>query len=115
MPAPLSVIAAARRSNVPAENIRRAIERAGAKGAVAPAASLFEAYAAGGCSLVISVLSDNQNRAVAEVKNVVNNKFGKGGAKMAEPGSVTYLYERRGRVAMPAGGGWDEDGMLEAA
>ena len=63
-----SVITAAKKADVPADNIKRAIERASAKGTAAPKESTFEAYAAGGVSFVINVLTDNDNRAVAEVK-----------------------------------------------
>ena len=95
------VINAAKKSSVPAYNIKRAIERASSMDAVSPKDSLFECYAAGGCSLVISVLTDNPNRAVAEIKNVVNNKFNRIGAKMAESGSVTYLYDRVAKITFP--------------
>ena len=59
-------------------------------------------YASGGASLIISVLTDNPNRAAAEVKNAVN-KASKNSAKMAESGSVTYLYERKGRMEFEKG------------
>jgi len=51
---------------------------------------------------MIGVLTDNPNRAAAEVKNAVN-KAGKGKAKMAEQGSVSYLYERKGRIVITKG------------
>jgi YebC/PmpR family DNA-binding regulatory protein len=90
-------IASARRANVPADNIKRAIERASGKDCKEPTPSLYECYAASGVSMIVSCLTDNQNRAVAEVRNVVNNKFGKS-AKMAEAGSVLYMYDFVGRV-----------------
>ena len=63
--------------------------------------------------MIISVLTDNPNRAAAEVKNAVN-KSSKGNAKMAESGSVTYLYERKGRLEFPAGV-IDEEKVLDVA
>ena len=62
-------------------------------------------------SFMISVLTDNPNRASAEVKNAVN-KAGRGKAKMAESGSVSYLYERKGRIVLGKGE-VDEEKVLD--
>ena len=70
---------------------------------------VFEAYGFGGASFVISVLTDNDNRANADVRSTVNKRDG----KMAEQGSVLFMYDRRGVVTVT--GEVDEEALLEAA
>ena len=69
----------------------------------------FEAYGLGGASFVISVLTDNDNRANADIRSTVNKRDG----KMAEQGSVLFMYDRRGAVTVK--GEVDEEALLEAA
>jgi len=88
------VIRQAKASNVPADNITRAIKRASEVNTADFAESTFEAYGFGGASLVINVLSDNSNRASADVKNAIRKK----GGKVAESGSVLFMYDRKGKV-----------------
>jgi len=73
------------------------------------AESTFEAYGFGGASMIINVLSDNANRATADVKSTV----GKRNAKMAEQGSVLFMYDRRGIVEV--GAKLDEEALMNAA
>lgn len=103
------VIKQAKANSVPVDNITRAMKRAteGSQGDFKE--STFEAYGFGGCSMIINVLSDNNNRAVSDVKQAVNRREG----KIAEPGSVMFLYDRKGRVDVPAE--LDEESLLEAA
>lgn len=70
---------------------------------------IFEAYGFGGASFVISVLTDNDNRANSDVRSTVNKREG----KMAEQGSVLFMYDRRGVVTVK--GEIDEEALLEAA
>lgn len=79
------------------QNISRAIKRAteGISGDFSE--STFEAYGHGGASFVINVLSDNANRASADVKSTVNRR----NAKIAEQGSVLFMYDRKGKVEVP--------------
>ena len=70
---------------------------------------IFEAYGHGGASFVISVLTDNDNRANADIRSTVNKRDG----KMAEQGSVLFMYDRRGAVTVK--GEVDEEALLEAA
>lgn len=104
------VIKQAKANSVPVDNINRAIKRAseGSQGDFKE--STFEAYGFGGCSMIINVLSDNNNRAISDVKQAVNKREG----KIAESGSVMFLYDRRGRVDVPTGD-VDEEKLLEAA
>ena len=65
----------------------------------------------GGASMVINVLTDNDNRANADVRSTV----GKNGGKMAEQGSVLFMYDRKGKLEVPGGNDVDEEALLEAA
>ncbi|MBI2623312.1 MAG: YebC/PmpR family DNA-binding transcriptional regulator [Candidatus Liptonbacteria bacterium] len=87
----------ARAENVPAANITRAIGRAHEDGSTMEEL-LFEAYGPGGAALLIEVTSDNKNRAVAEVKNILHES----GGKWAEPGSVRWAFEDKGAGAWSA-------------
>jgi len=104
------VIKQAKANNVPVENISRAIKKATEGNAGDFKESTFEAYGLGGCSMVINVLSDNNNRATADVKSAVNKRNG----KIAESGSVLFLYDRKGVVEVPVAE-LDEEALLEAA
>lgn len=84
-----SAIDKAKSLNVPSDNIARAIKRAMEPGA-AIEDLLFEAYGPGGVAILILAASDNSNRAVAEVKNILN----KTGGKWAESGSVLWGFEK---------------------
>jgi len=83
-----TMIEKARSHNVPAANIERAITRAREAGE-AMEVLLFEAYGPGGIALLIEATTDNKNRTVAEVKNVLGDHAG----KWAEPGSVRWAFE----------------------
>lgn len=103
------VIKAAKANSVPVENINRAIKRASETDTANFAESTFEAYGFGGASLVINCLSDNANRCTADVKSTVNKR----GGKIAEQGSVLFMYDRKGRVEIPSV--VDEEELLMAA
>lgn len=103
------VIKAAKANSVPVDNINRAIKRATETDTANFSESTFEAYGFGGASLVINVLSDNANRATADVKSTVNKR----GGKIAEMGSVLFMYDRKGRIEVPAV--IDEEELLMAA
>jgi len=104
-----AVIKAAKANNVPADNIARAIKRATEANTQDFSESTFEAYGYGGASFIIHVLSDNPNRCTADVKSTVNKRNG----KMAEQGSVVFMYDRKGRVEVL--GEVDEEQLMEAA
>lgn len=93
----------------PKKNINRAIKRATEGNAGDFSESTFEAYGFGGASFVINVLSDNANRANADVKSTVNKR----NAKIAESGSVLFMYDRKGKVEVPVA--LDEEVLLDAA
>jgi YebC/PmpR family DNA-binding regulatory protein len=70
---------------------------------------MYEGYAPGGVALMIDVLTDNRNRTGAEIRNI----FSKLGGSMAEPGAVSWQFERRGVIV--TGDGIDEDEIMLAA
>lgn len=102
------VIKEAKSNSVPQDNIQRAIKRASETDSANFSASTFEAYGQGGASMIINVLSDNPNRANADVRNAVNKNNG----KMAETGSVLFMYDRKGKVTID--GVPDEEELLNA-
>ena len=95
-----SLMAQAKAVNMPNDNIDRAIK----KGTGELAADIleeitYEGYAAGGVGIVAKVLTDNKNRAAAEVRNV----FKKHNSDFATPGSVSRNFERKGTILIPIG------------
>jgi len=83
------------KSGVPKENIERAIKRGSGEisgGEIYE--TLYEAYAPGGVALIIKILTDNKNRALSELKSLLSRSEG----KIAEAGSVKYLFEEKGII-----------------
>ena len=107
----------AKKSSVPNTNIDNAVKRG--SGATAGGADwetiVYEGYAPGGVALYIECLTDNRNRAAAEVRTALTRN----GGQLADPGSVAYVFDRKGVVMVPkeqetgAGSALDEDSLLE--
>jgi len=104
------VIKQAKANNVPVDNINRAIKRASEASVGDFSESTFEAYGFGGASLVINVLSDNANRVNADVRSTVDKRNG----KIAEKGSVLFMYDRKGKIVVPDAV-VDEEALLDSA
>jgi YebC/PmpR family DNA-binding regulatory protein len=102
----------AKRSSVPNDNIDRAVRRgAGLEaGGAAYENVTYEGYAPGGVAVLVECLTDNRNRAAAEVRAALTRN----GGTMADPGSVSYLFNRKGVVIVPTSGGITEDDVLGA-
>jgi len=102
----------AKRSSVPNDNIDRAVRRgAGLEaGGAAWESVTYEGYAPGGVAVLVECLTDNRNRAAAEVRTALTRN----GGSMADPGSVSYLFNRKGVVIVPKAGGVTEDDVLAA-
>jgi YebC/PmpR family DNA-binding regulatory protein len=102
----------AKKSSVPNDNIDRAIRRgAGLEaGGAAYEAVSYEGYAPGGVAVLVECLTDNRNRAAADVRTALTRN----GGSMADPGSVSYLFHRKGVVIVPKVGGASEDDVLLA-
>jgi YebC/PmpR family DNA-binding regulatory protein len=104
-------IAKARESNMPMENVERAIKRAaGAGEGVQLEEVSYEGYGPGGAALLVEVTTDNRNRAASEVRNA----FTRGGGNLGESGCVAWLFEPRGVVVVETGGGDPEEVELTA-
>jgi YebC/PmpR family DNA-binding regulatory protein len=103
----------AKKSSVPNDNIDRAVKRgSGADGAGADYQSItYEGYGPNGVAVLVECLTDNRNRAASEVRTAMTRN----GAQMADPGSVAYLFNRKGVVIVSkADGASDEDEVLMA-
>jgi YebC/PmpR family DNA-binding regulatory protein len=102
----------ARKSSVPLDNIERAVKRG--SGAEAGGADwqtiMYEGYGPSGVAVLIECLTDNRNRAAGEVRVAMTRN----GGSMADPGSVAYLFTRKGVVIVPKADGLDEDAILMA-
>ncbi len=100
----------AKKNSVPNDNIDRAVKRG--SGAEAGGANweaiTYEGYAPGGVALLIECLTDNKNRAAMEVRTALS----KNGGNLADPGSVSYLFNRRGVVMVSKAEKSDEE-LLE--
>jgi YebC/PmpR family DNA-binding regulatory protein len=99
----------AKKNSVPNENIDRAVRRgAGLEGGgAAYEAVTYEGYAPGGVAVLVQCLTDNRNRAASDVRTALTRN----GGSMADPGSVSYLFHRKGVVI--AGKADGNDGLTE--
>ena len=101
----------AKKTSVPNDNIDRAVKRgSGAESGGANWETItYEGYAPGGVAVLIECLTDNRNRAAAEVRTALTRN----GGSLADPGSVSYLFTRKGVVLVPKSDGRGEDDILE--
>jgi YebC/PmpR family DNA-binding regulatory protein len=101
-----------RKSSLPNDNIERAIKRGSGIGddAVEYQTILYEAYGPNGVALLIECLTDNKNRAAGEVRLALSRN----GGTLADPGSVSYQFARKGVVVVEKAEGTNEDSILEA-
>ena len=100
----------AKKTSVPNDNIDRAVKRgSGAEAGGADWQSItYEGYAPHGVAVLIECLTDNRNRAAAEVRTALTRN----GGQLADPGSVSYVFHRKGVVIVPKGT-LSEDDLLE--
>ena len=103
-------IAAAKAESMPKDNIDRAVKKAAGGEADTYEEIRYEGFGPGGVGLIVEVLTDNRNRAAANVRTV----FGKNGGALGESGSVAFMFDRVGRIVYPAKAA-SEDAMMEAA
>ena len=100
----------ARKNSVPIDNIERAVKRG--SGAEAGGADwqtiMYEGYGASGVALLVECLTDNRNRAAMEVRTAMTRS----GGSLADPGSVAYLFNRKGVVIVPHTGLSEDDVLL---
>jgi YebC/PmpR family DNA-binding regulatory protein len=92
-----TAILAAKAENMPAENIKRAIQRGtGELEGVNYEEITFEGYGPGGVAILVEVLTDNRNRAVSEIRH----GFSKNGGNLGEAGSVRFMFSKKGLIAI---------------
>ena len=111
-PTLFDAIAKAKKASMPADNISRAVKRGAGleSGGADWQTIMYEGYGPNGVAIMIECLSDNRNRAASEVRVAVTRN----GGNMADPGSVSYLFNRKGVVIVSKNGGVTEDKVLEA-
>ncbi len=91
----------AKEASMPKDNIERAIAKgagAGSDGEATLETVLYEGYGPGGVALLVEAVTDNRNRTGADVRHA----FSKHGGSLGEPGSVAYLFDKRGVIAVDA-------------
>ena len=103
-----SAIAAAKAENMPADNIKRAIQRGTGE---LPGATyeeiMFEGYGPGGVALLVDVTTDNRNRTVSEIRHT----FSKNGGNLGESGSVAWMFHKKGYIVVPKSAAKEDDLM----
>lgn len=106
-----TLVSKAKAAQMPNENIDRAIKKGtGELESAEMSDAQYEAMK-GSIAIVVRVLTDNKNRAAAEVSNV----FKKNGLELAKPGSASRLFDKLGQVMIPAADGLTEDKVMEVA
>ena len=106
-----TAIAAAKAENMPKDNITRAVKKgAGEIEGVSYEECSYEGYGPGGVAVLVDCLTDNKNRAVAEVKH----QFERHGGNLGEPGCVAWIFEQKGLIVLEKDK-VDEEQLLELA
>ncbi len=106
-----SAVAAAKTANMPADNIKRAIQKGtGELPGVTYEEVTYEGYGPGGVAILIETLTDNRMRTTPEIRHV----FSKNGGTLGEPNSVAWMFDKRGRLTVPIEA-TDEDNLMEIA
>jgi YebC/PmpR family DNA-binding regulatory protein len=103
-----TAILAAKAENMPADNIKRAIQRGTGEleGATYEEVT-FEGYGPGGVAVLVDVLTDNRNRAVSEIRHA----FSKNGGNLGEAGSVKFMFAKKGLIAVEKSAATEEQLM----
>jgi YebC/PmpR family DNA-binding regulatory protein len=110
-PALATAVQKAREASMPKDNIQRAIDRGSGVGSDAAAIEriLFEGYGPGGAAILVEALTDNRNRTSADVRHAFTKHHG----SLGEPGSVAWIFEKRGVVVVD-GARYGEDDLIAA-
>lgn len=103
-----TAVVAAKAENMPADNIKRAIQRGtGELPGVTYEEVTFEGYGPGGVALLVAVSTDNRNRTVSEIRHI----FTKNGGNMGEAGSVGWMFHKKGDIVIPKSAAKEDDLM----
>jgi YebC/PmpR family DNA-binding regulatory protein len=105
-----SAVQKARDYSVPVDNIDRAVKRgAGEAGGARYEEVVYEGYGPGGVAVLVEAMTDNRNRTGQEVRHA----FTRGGGNMGDPGSVAWMFDRRGLITLDRATAPSEDRLLE--
>lgn len=109
-PTLFDAIARAKKSSVPNDNIDRAVKRGSGEetGGASYESITYEAYGPGGVAILIECLTDNRNRAATEVRLAITRN----GGTVADPGSVSYMFQRKGIFVLPKNDLSEDDLLL---
>jgi YebC/PmpR family DNA-binding regulatory protein len=103
-----TAVAAAKAENMPADNIKRAIQRGtGELPGVTYEEITFEGYGPGGVAILVEVSTDNRNRTVSDIRHL----FSKNGGNMGEAGSVAWMFAKKGDIIIPKSQAKEDDLM----
>lgn len=105
------LIAKAKASNVPNDNIDRAIKKASGADGVVYEEIFYEGYGPSGVAVIVETATDNRNRTASDVRHY----FDKYGGNLGQSGCVSYLFEDKGVIIILKEDGVDEDALMEAA
>ena len=106
-----AAVAAARAANMPADNVKRAIKKGtGELPGVSYEEVTYEGYGPGGVAILIETLTDNRMRTTPQIRHLFTKHHG----SMGEPNSVAWMFQKRGRLTIPAGSTTEET-LLEIA
>jgi YebC/PmpR family DNA-binding regulatory protein len=105
-----SAVQKARDYSVPVDNIDRAVKRgAGEAGGARYEEVVYEGYGPAGVAVLVEAMTDNRNRTGQEVRHA----FTRGGGNMGDPGSVAWMFDRRGLITLDKATAPDEERLLE--
>jgi YebC/PmpR family DNA-binding regulatory protein len=105
-----TAVAKAKASNMPNDNIDRAIKKgAGNLDGVVYEEVRYEGYGPGGAAILLDCLTDNKNRTTPEIRTI----FGKNGGNLGDSGSVSYLFEKKGMIVIEVDETVNEDDVME--
>ncbi len=103
-----TAVQAAKAENMPADNIKRAIQRGtGELPGVSYEEITFEGYGPGGVAILVEVSTDNRNRTVSEIRHI----FTKNGGNLGEAGSVGWMFHKKGDIVVPKSAAKEDDLM----
>jgi YebC/PmpR family DNA-binding regulatory protein len=106
-----TAIATAKQSNMPADNIDRAIKKGtGELPGVTYEESIYEGYGPGGVAILVEVLTDNRNRTTSEIRHLLSRNNG----RLADAGSVSWMFEQKGVIVVDKAGASEDDLMMAA-
>jgi YebC/PmpR family DNA-binding regulatory protein len=102
----------ARANNMPKDNIERAIKRGTGEGSGDVFEKIvYEGYAANGVAIMVDIMTDNRNRAAADIRRI----FSRTGGSLGTSGSVAWMFEKKGNIIVNKDTDADEDALLETA